>query len=155
MLKATPTNWSMWNFAIRDETDNEIAHIKTGWISGSADIDVDGVTYSAYRQGFLGDFVLDLNGEILISATKPDAFSRSFNISFGGREYILEAESPVSRRFILLDGDSETGSIDPDYLMTTDASIHLPEVLPHFAQTFMFLLVVILWKRGNNSAAQF
>jgi hypothetical protein len=155
MLTATPTNWSIWNFAISDEGDNEIAQVTTGWFTGSANIEVDGVSYTASRQGIFGDFVLDLNGEILISAKKPSAFSRSFTVSFGGREYILEAESAVSRRFILFDGDNEIGSIDPENMMTTDASIHLPEDLPHFAQTFIFFLAMILWKRGNNSAAQF
>jgi hypothetical protein len=154
MLKATPT-WRVWDFTIRDEGDNEIAHVKTGWFAGSGSVDVDGKTYSASRKTFFGDFILDLNGEVLISATKPDAFSRSFTVSFGGREYILEAESAVSRRFILFDGDNEIGSIDPEYMMTTDASINLPDDLPHFAQLFIFFLAVTLWKRGNNTAAQF
>jgi hypothetical protein len=153
MIKATPDDWITWNFTL-SENDETVAQIIPAWFSESADIYVDGETYKASRESWMnGDFLFELNGTILLNAAKPSALSRSFTIVYDGRQYILEAESAFSRRFILMDPVNEIGSIDPESILTSDAAIYLPDEFPAHVKAFMFWLVMILWKRQADSAA--
>lgn len=152
MLRAIPKGWFSSDYTVF-ENDLAVADIDLSFLSESSEIRIKEGIYKAYRQGWMsGAFVIESAGSILARAEKPSALYRSFTVEWGDRTYTLEAESAVLRKFVLLEGGREIGSIHPDHAFTSRAMIELPEDIPLSVRIFMFWLVVILWKRDSDSA---
>jgi hypothetical protein len=151
MLKATPKNWLSSDYVVV-ENDTVVAQLELSFFSASSDIQVDDKFYRAYREGCLsGSFILESATGILARAKKTNAFCRSFVVEYDGREYTLEAEAALLRKFVLLEDGKEVGSIYPEHAFTSKAMIELPERIPLLIRVFMFWLVAILWKRETDA----
>jgi hypothetical protein len=154
MLKAVPKGWFTTKFVLVDYA-KPVGLIAMAWGSESATIRIGSETYRTYRQGFMsGLFLLEsANGGIFATADKPSAFVRSFQLTFDGQTFALEAESAFFRKFILRDRGEVIGSIYPNGIFTRASTIDLPESFPLPLRAFMFWLVALLWKRASDSAA--
>jgi hypothetical protein len=154
MLKAVPKGWFSTKYELVS-ADGPVGVIELAFASESAELEVEGKPYKAYREGFMhGLFVLEaVTGDILASADKTSAFERSFELTFDGRTYTLEAEAALFRKFILIENGETIGSIYPDGILTTESTIELPDTFPVHIQAFMFWLVALLWKRAADSTA--
>jgi hypothetical protein len=154
MLRAIPTGWFSTKYDLL-ENENPVGRIDLAFASESASFTIQGEELKAYREGWMsGRFLLESerNG-IVASAEKPSAMYRSFDITYAGHSYTLEARSVFSRNFFLREGENDIGSIRPDHLFTTRSTIELPDHLPIHIQAFLFWLTAILWGRETNSAA--
>lgn len=152
MLKAIPKGLFSTKYKIING-ETPVGVVAMGFASESAEIEIEGQAYKAYREGFLhGAFLFrsDKTG-VLASAEKPSAFERSFRVSFDDETYILEAESAIFRKFVLLENNVIVGSISPDGMLTTESTIDLPDKFPVHIQAFMFWLVALLWKRASDT----
>jgi len=154
MLKAVPKGWFSSKFEIVTGA-GPVGLIEMAFASESAEMEIEGNSYKAYREGIMhGLFLFEsATGGILASADKTSAFERSFELTFDGRTYTLEAESALFRKFILIENGETIGSIYPDGVFTTESTIDLPDTFPVHIQAFMFWLVALLWKRASDSAA--
>lgn len=153
MLRAIPTGWFSTKYDLL-ENKALIGRIEFAFASEAASIAFEGENFKVYREGWMsGMFLLesDKNG-IVASAEKPSAMYRSFNISYDGGYYTLEARCVMSREFVLSDGGNDIGSIMPDHLFTNRSTIDLPDYLPIPLQAFMFWLTAILWNREANAS---
>lgn len=126
--------------------DIDFAHIRE-----KGDVEIDGMVCRMYRDGFLGDFVLEAQGHILLRAQKPSAFVRSFDLTYDHKHYQLKAASPFRRRFVLIEGNAIIGTIYPVSLFTRRAILDLPEEMPLVVRVFILWLVLLLWRRDANS----
>jgi hypothetical protein len=153
MLRAFPKSWFSPDYKVLE--DNAIiAIVALSWMREAGELTIAGSSYRVYREGLLtGSFVLESDGSILASADKPSAFYRSFLVKHDGKEYTLEAESAGYRKFVLLEGGKQLGSVYPEHALTRKAVIDFPEEIPLVVRVFMFWLVVILWKRASDAAA--
>lgn len=154
MLKAVRRGLFSTKYEIIDG-EAAVGVIAMGFASESAEIEIEGSIYKAYREGFLHGAFLFRSEEagVLASAEKPSAFERSFRVSFDDQIYTLEAESPIFRKFVLLENNSVVGSISPDGILTAESTIDLPAKFPVHIQAFMFWLVALLWKRASDTVA--
>lgn len=155
MLRAIPTGWFFTKYELL-ENENLIGRIEFAFASESASMTVRGEEYKVYREGWMsGRFLLESEkAGILASAEKPSALVRSFELTFAGRLYTLEAESAFFRKFILREGENAPiGWIYPDHFLTNRSTIQLPDLFPTHIQCFMFWLTALLWKRDADSAA--
>lgn len=151
MLKAIPKSWFSWDFSIV-EGSTPVAEISVAWWRERGELKVRGSTFNVYREGpMMGDFVLESGGAVLARAEKPSAFRRTFLIVHEGRRYTLRSRSALLREFVLLDGSTEVGSIAPEWILTRRAAVSLPLDLPLPVRVFMIWLVLILWKRDDDS----
>jgi hypothetical protein len=153
MLRASPVGWFSWNF-ILTEAGERLAEINLAWLREAGQLSVGEESYRVYREGIMsGAFVLEKDGERLARAEKPSAVYRSFNVYFGDKVYVLEAESAFRRKFVLNCGGEPVGSIYPEGALTRKCVVDLPESIPLAVRTFIVWLVIILWKRESDSAA--
>ena len=150
MLRAIPKGIFSWGFDVHEE-GRAIAAVDVSWMRERGELLVKGESCSMYREGLLGDFVLEWKGGVVARATKPSAFHRRFVVRYEGRELELGAKSVFGRTFVLLDGGAEIGRIAPEGIFTRKARIDLPDDVPLPVQVFMFWLVVILWRRSARS----
>ncbi len=153
MLQLVPQSWLAWNFDVLDN-DHPIAEIRASSLRESGTISIDGLSYSAYREGLLsGDFILEQNGQTIARAQKPSAFLNSFEIQYSDRGYMLKKESLIGRSFVLLEGDCQTGSIHAKGFLTRKADIDLPDDMPMPVKVFVMWLAILLWRREANASS--
>jgi len=153
MLNVIPKSWFSWDFVVTDGA-SPVAEIDVSWWREKGVLNVRGSVYEVYREGLMnGAFILESSGSVLARAEKPSALRRSFELEYGGKFYILRAESAFRRKFVLIEGDREVGWISPDGVFTRRATADLPEGIPLPVKVFIIWLVVILWKRESDSAA--
>jgi len=151
VLRLIPKRWFSWDFAVLDDR-GIVANIDISQWREKGVLTVRGASHPVYRERLTsGDFILESAGSILARARKPSAFRRSFNMEHGGRRYTVRAQSAFRRKFVVLDGDIEIGSISPDGIFTRRASIDLPEDISLALRIFIVWLAVILWKRGSDA----
>ena len=157
MLQARPKGFFSWDFVV-SEGNEEIAEVSFAWFRERGELDVKGEPCAIYREGLMGDFCLEWNGEVVARATKTSMWTRRFVVRFEGREFVLEAKSILSRAFVLRDAGEdgrdagrELGRISPAGIFTRKATIDLPEGVPLPVQVFMCWLVVIMWRCAAKS----
>jgi hypothetical protein len=153
VLKSRPKGFFSWDFVI-SEGNEEIAEVSLAWFRERGELSVKGEPCAIYREGLMGDFCLEWNGEVVARATKTSVWTRRFVVRFEGRELVLEAKSIFTRAFVLRDageGGKELGRISPASIFSRKAVIDLPEGVPLPVQVFMFWLVIILWRRAAKS----
>ena len=152
MLQIAPTHWYSWNVTVRDES-RPVADIASSWWREKGAMTIDGATYRVSREAPMsGAFVLEHAGSVLAQAEKPSVFRRAFVIRHAGRDYTLRPESMFRRAFVLLDGSRQVGSIAPKSAFTRQAAADLPHHLPLPVRMFIVWLVVISWRREQNSS---
>lgn len=153
MLQLAPQSWFAWNFDVL-ENDRPIAEIKASSLRESGTISIDGVSYSAYREGLLsGDFILEQVGQPIARAQKPSAFLNSFDVQYSDRSYTLKKESLIGRSFVLLEGDRQVGSIHAQGFLKRKADVDLPDDMPMPAKAFVMWLAILMWRREANAGA--
>ena len=154
MLKAKPNSFFSWKFTIFDEAGRSIAAIDIRWVREAGEVRLDGRTCRIYREHLLGGaFVLEEDGKEVARAEKPSALLRSFTVRHGGKQYVLQAASPVVRTFVLSENDHPIGTIKPEHALTRKALIDLPADMPLPVRIFMVWLVLVLWKRDAESSS--
>ena len=70
-----------WDFTVYDD-GNPVAELDLAWIREAGDVVIDDVPCRMYRDGLLGDFVLEARGFTLVRAVKLSVFLRTFEITY-------------------------------------------------------------------------
>jgi len=150
-MTIVPLRWYSWNFDLLEGT-RRLAHLDLSAWREKGVLSVDGINHRVYREGVMsGDFVIARDGLVLARATKPSAFRSTFMISWNGREYTLRKKSILGREFVLLDGDTQIGSVARNSWWSRDSSVDLPTTWPLPIRVFVIWLVLIMWRRDANS----
>lgn len=150
-LRAVPRSFFSWDYRIL-EGDEEIALVDVAWLRERARFSLAGEEYRIHREGVArGRWFLRSGDRVLASAEKPSALRRVFEVTITDRRFTLRPARPLSRRFVLLHGSREKGSIEPEGALSRKARIDLPSDLPQAVRIFLSFLVMALWKRVASS----
>jgi hypothetical protein len=148
-----PRRWYSWDYTVV-RNDRTVAVLDLASWRERATIVIGDVTHRVFRERAMsGDFIIEAGGRELARATKPSAFRDTIIVHYDGHDYTLRKPSVWRRRFVLMDGERQIGSIAPESAWTRQASADLPHDWPVPIQAFVIWLVVILWKREAESAA--
>jgi hypothetical protein len=153
MLEAVPSNIFSSNFRLEEE-GRLLGEVGASLWRDKGTLEIQDGTYELYREGqFVGDFVLEHNGNILARASKPSAFRNRFEVELPNRRLVLRKLGALSRRFGLFDGEKQVGGVYPLGIFTRRSNIDLPRDWPLPLRVFVFWLAFIVWKRQNAAAA--
>ena len=152
MLTVAPKHWYSWEFTLA-AGDRVVADIDISSWRERGRLQVNGRAYRVYRDGMMGPFILDADGVEVARAAKPSAFHRAFVLRHEGRELELRAANALRRQFLLLDGGTEVGVIDPQSVWTRSADVEFRIPLPEAVQAFIVWLTLLLWKRESDGGA--
>ena len=152
MLTAIPKSWLSWNYEFL-ESDKRLASLTIEWLGERGTLDCGGQLWELSRDGWYhGTFSIRQAGRKRASAEKPSALFRSFQVTFDDEDFCWEAESPLTRSFVLRKGNKVIGSMRPDTAFTRRATIDLPEELPLERKLFLAWLTLLMWRRAHNSS---
>jgi hypothetical protein len=111
---------------------------------------LDGTVYLARKERWdSSNFFLTSSQTQLARAEKPRWFSQTISVEYGSDVYRLQSHS---NRFALSRQGREVGSIAKQGWFTKKAVAELPEELPLPASIFVIWLVLLMWKRNDDSA---
>ena len=152
-MQIVPRRWYSWDYTVM-RGDRTVAVLDLAAWRERAEIVVGDVTHRVFRERAMsGDFIIEGSGREMARATKPSAFRDTMIVHYGGHDYTLRKPSVWRRRFVLMDGERQIGSIAPDSAWSRQATTDLPHDWPVPIQAFVICLVIILWKRDAESAA--
>lgn len=151
MLRALPKSVFSWDFRVV-QGDREVGVIEHATFRERAVFQVKDVAFPMRREGLLGDFVLLFGEDVLARASKPSALGRRFVLAFEGRTFDLAPEHAFARRFVLREGEAVLGRIAPEGAFTRKTRVDLPEALPLPVQAFALWLVLLMWRRAQQSS---
>jgi hypothetical protein len=127
-----------------------LGELATSFLTSNGQLELEEGTYQLYREGrFSGDFLLELNGNVVARASKPSAFQNRFEIETADRRFVLRKPSSINRKLIVVDGQQEIGSIYPLGTFTRRTHVDLPDDWPVAIRAFLFWIVFNVWKRAN------
>ncbi len=151
MLRMIPHAFT-WTFSVTDGADRVAHAVDRSWWSARGDLTVQGVAYTARREGMVsGAFLLESAAGVVARATKPSALLRSFSVEYAGRRYTLRAPSALRRELVLFNGSTRLGSVSPEGMFTRRAAVDLPSTLPLAVRVFIVWLTVVIWKHHGGS----
>ena len=151
MLQATPTAWFSWNVRV-EQAGRELAVLERSFFLDRGRFTAAGVEYRIARGGFRV-WLLEIDGRTLARARGTGLMRVGFEVTAQDRVLTLRAARPLSRRFTLLHGDLEIGSMRATSLFRRSAQIDFPDELPLPLRLFLTFLVFTAWKRAQRSAA--
>jgi hypothetical protein len=147
MVTCLPQSICSWNYRVLGLPGGEGATVMN-YLSEQGNVSLGGVTYDVVKKGlFSGEWSLQGQGEIVAAARKPSAMFRSFTVTFGGGGLTLQAQSPFSRVFQLLNSERVIGEIRPAHPFTLRALMQCDDDVPQLVQLFAFWLVALSWRR--------
>jgi len=124
----------------------------SGWLRVRAAFDLDGAAYELRREGFLGSFVLERDGDVVARADKR-AFQSAFDVEIGHYGCSLAKTSFFGNQFGLFEGDEQVGSIRKG-MFTSEVAADLDFIRALPAKVFVVWLALLLWKRQDASAGE-
>lgn len=152
MLVAEPETFWNWNYTISRD-GQPMARLSLAMFSEKGELEIAGAAYQVSRAGWAsGAWSMSQDGFELISAEKPSAFYRRFDVRVGEKAYTLQARSAVGRAFELLDGDRVIGTFEPVGWLSRKMHVNLPDDFSLAVQVFMTWLVIVLWRRAAQSS---
>jgi len=151
MLEAAPDSFWSWNFTVR-RAGLVVARLSLAAFSERGELDIDGAGYQVARAGWAsGAWSMSTDGVPLVSAEKPSAFHRRFEVTVGDQAYTLQARSALGRAFELWAGDRVLGTFEPHGWLSRKLLVDLPDTFSLAVQVFMTWLVIVLWRRAAQS----
>lgn len=152
-IQCLPRGFCSWNFELSWAEHRGSLDLNVMGEQGS--ITVDGTQFEVCKHGVLsGHWTLRHGGEEVAEAQKSSAFTRTFQIDSPEGSLILQAESPLTRCFILRRSEETIATMRPDHPFTRRAKITISAQDWEFPTIcFSFWLVVQMWRRAANSNA--
>ena len=91
MLRAEPYSLFSWDYVVYDG-DVPVADIDVAWLRERAIVDIGDLACEVKREGWGSKrYTFEAGGQPLMSAVKPSAFFRRFEVTVGDAAYVLEA----------------------------------------------------------------
>ncbi len=147
-LVAVRKNLLSWSYTVMDGL-TAVAEINLSWWSNKSALAIEGREYPLHREGVVGgDFILEGDDAVMARAAKLSPFSRSFEVILRDRSYVLKRMNLFSRKYLIMFGDREVGSIAPEGIPSLRLKAVFPEELSLPVKVFMFWLVALQRKRA-------
>ena len=154
MLTCVPQTLCTWDFRAFG-TSSDPALLTFNFFTEQGGISLGGSEFLVRKHGPMsGRWTVERDGTTYADAHKPRAMFRSFAVSSGEVELVLEAQSVLTRGYDILANGSVVGTIEPAHAFTRRAFVKCNSSVPELAQLFSFWLVVLTWRRAaqNNAA---
>jgi hypothetical protein len=101
------------------------------------------------------DWELHRNDEVLASAKRFQAtwFAEHTNVTYGGKSWLLKADSFGATRYGLYDGETRLGGITAGgwFNRWNGITIDMPDAVPLDAQLFVTFVVLAKWCEGSSA----
>jgi hypothetical protein len=149
LLSAKPKGVFSWDFEVF-AAGRKLVTIDTAWFRQRGRFVLNLTDFDIVRQGWIGsDFALQVGGKVIARAAM--GLTRRFTVNIAGRQFLLQAAGPLTRRFRLCENGQTLGTITPMHPLTRACKISLPDDLRPPVQIFLTGLVLLMWQRQQST----
>ncbi len=149
MFSCSPKGICSWEFYLSGEGHS--AETQVNWAGEQGTLMVDGVRYTISKNGiFSGKWNLEIGSDVIYSAQKSSAFTRTFEMAGAESTMLLSAQSAF-KRAMRLEGSGYDCTIAPDHAFTRRSTID-GRWTDFRLVSFAFWLTVLLWRRQANNS---
>ncbi len=153
MVKAVSKSIFSSSYDIK-ENGEPVSEVNFSNWSEKAELTIGGKKASFYRQGIVsGDFVFEFEDRILATAEKPSAWKDDMVIKVGEQFFEIRPKSWFSYTYYITWQGQQIGKISRDGWVTQNGTGEFPEDWPAALKVFVFILVLLLWRRTDSAAA--
>jgi hypothetical protein len=152
MIEAVPKHIFSNDYILR-ASDGKLAELDVSSWRERAEFVLDGASYRLYRDGIVGPFVLERDGEVIARARKPSVFRNRFEIDLPDGPCVLRKTSLSGRRFGVFVGDRAAGEMAQTGFFARRIRLSLAADWPDAIQIFLFWLALVIWNREAAAAA--
>ncbi len=155
VLTCLPQSICSWNYSITGSDSDVIASVEFDFWNEQGSIILEPSCYGVKR-GWVwpsDEWSLESGDRVIAVATKPNPFTRFFEVSYSSQDLILRPELPFTRSFLIEQDNRVLGTIQPMHSFTRRASIDCSSSIAIPVQIFLFWLTVLMWKRDAKKSA--
>lgn len=153
MVKAVSKSIFSSSYDIK-ENGESVSEVNFSNWSEKADLTIGDKKAVFYRQGVVsGDFVFEFEDRTLATAKKPSAWKDDMVITVGEQVFEIRPKSWFSYTYYIIWQDQKIGKISRDGWVTQNGTGEFPEDWPAALKVFVFILVLLLWRRADSAAA--
>ncbi|HTK78275.1 MAG TPA: hypothetical protein VL371_23645 [Gemmataceae bacterium] len=133
----------------------QVATIGFRAFSRLAEIQVGGTSYTAGRSGWFQVVYSMQHGEAIIATAEPTGFwRRTFELRTPAGAFTLRREPGwMPRGWVLLDGDSQAGSVTRRGFFQTETVAEFDPKIDLATQVFVVWFANVLWQQDRAAAA--
>ena len=148
-LSAKPKGVFSWDFEVF-AAGRKLVTIDMAWFRQRGRFVLNLKDFEVYRESWCGgDFVLHSDDRIIARASM--GLSRRFTVNIDGRQFVLQAAGLFTRQFRLHENGRPLGHVTPMHPLTRACKISMPNDLTPPVQIFLTWLVLLMWKRQQNT----
>lgn len=153
VLRSEPLGWAGSGARIFSG-DSEITELKITAFKSRGSFSLDGENYEVEPKGFFQTSAeLKKGSTVIARVVKPSVFKRRFEISSAGHKIVLESRGWRARKYVLLLGSQEVGSIRKEGMSSRRLHLEFPDEVPQVIQILLAYLVITQAKREAAAAA--
>jgi hypothetical protein len=152
-LRSEPLGWAGSGARIFSG-ETEITQLKITAFKSRGSFVLDGKEYEVVPKGFFQTSAeLKQGSRVMARVRKPSFFKRRFEITSAGHRIDLESRGWRARKYVLLLGNQEVGSIEQDGFSSRRLRFQFPDEVPVVIQVLLAYLVIAQAKREAAAAA--
>ncbi len=152
MLDIEPVSWVSQRFIVRS-SEGYAGEINFRFWREQGDMRLGHGDFEVRREkATSGRFLLHGPSGVVAEASKPSAWRNFFLVDYNGMRFELRKASVWFRRFLVVAGTKEIGSVAPHSMWTRRAEAKLPENWPLEVKLFVVWLVLAMWNREAGAA---
>ena len=153
MITATRSGFGWRNIELRDESGRVAEIVFSAW-SAKAEIRAEGITFEARKLGVFKPGYQLLRGSQEVARVSPVGFwRRPWDLHWNSSTLRFKPRNLWTRRFIILDGETEVGSVGLKGIWNNQLIGQFPSNMNPPLQAFLVWLCVVLWRRASAGAA--
>ena len=152
-LRSEPLGWAGSGARIFSG-DTELTELRITAFKSRGNFILDGKEYEVIPKGFFQTSAeLKMGSTVVARVTKPSVFKRRFEITSAGHRIVLESRGWRARKYVLLLGQKEVGSIEQEGFSSRRLRFQFPDEVPEVIQILLAYLVIAQAKREAAAAA--
>ncbi|GAB5520120.1 MAG: hypothetical protein RhofKO_23710 [Rhodothermales bacterium] len=150
MLRMQSAAWFSADINIFDTGQQLVTRLRFSWFRRSASAVIDEVRHQIKKMSVLEDaYAMTAYNTEVARATRPNPFTRRFQIHAGEHMLTLKAAGVLSRTYHLYEAEEHVGTVRPKGWSYRKVVADLPESLPMPVRVLVCFLVAILLKRAQ------
>ncbi|MEM6839045.1 MAG: hypothetical protein AAF609_19605 [Cyanobacteria bacterium P01_C01_bin.120] len=146
-LTCLPKGLCSWDYTITGARPRAKVRTELWALRERGIIRVRGDRYDIIHAAFGGEWSLELDGNVVAIAVKPNPLTWFFEVSWHDQTLILKTDSLFGESFAIEQDDTLVGTIRKKHPFTKRATIDCSSSIDLAVQVFLFWLAALMWKR--------
>ncbi|MEM6521976.1 MAG: hypothetical protein AAF892_14510 [Cyanobacteria bacterium P01_D01_bin.71] len=151
VLNCLPNGLCSWDYIITVIDSDTIILTELWALREQGSIAIQADRYEVIHVPFSGEWSLELGGNVVAIAVKPNLLTWFFEVSWHDQTLVLRTDGLFSSSFVIEQDNLTLGTIRKKHAFTKRATVDCSSCIDLGVQVFLFWLAVLMWKRQTSN----